>query len=80
MYPTKLKYHDDEIVELINDRMEYTYHRNILAMLNPNQLVVSNATLKNSKLSKDFYQTYFGKLSLNKDEDVNCSYNITSFE
>ena len=80
MYPTDKIYHEDEVIELINDRMEYTFMRNKDMMEDENRLKISQMTQHNSKLPKDFYFTYFASLFLNKEEIVDCSYNITSFE
>ena len=41
MFPTEKKYHDDEVVELINDRMEYTFLRNREAMEDPKRLKIT---------------------------------------
>ena len=80
MFPTSKKYHEDEVVELINDRMEYTFQRNLENMNDSSKLKITAKTSQNSKLPKDFYFTYFASLFLNKEEIVDCSYNITSFE
>ena len=44
MFPTSKKYHEDEVVELINDRMEYTFQRNLENMNDSSKLKITAKT------------------------------------